>query len=245
MIVSHIRERINAAFSDIVFDQKKHLYYVDDENYPSVTRKIENCAPKFDANLMAPLSAIKASRIEKREVTEHEMKYRWQTINKLACDLGHETHDFMEHYTGIETPRTPQEKAGVKFFSDMSTEYEVIFRENRMYSRRFKFAGTDDLLLIHRLTGEIIVGDYKTNGDLFKCYKGQTLLAPFDYLESTPYNKYQLQLSYYQLMLEEIGIKVSGRKLIYLKADATYRIFDLIDITAEIIDFENSKQIAA
>jgi hypothetical protein len=176
MIVSHIRERINAAFSDIVFDQKKHLYYVDDENYPSVTRKIENCAPKFDANLMAPLSAIKASRIEKREVTEHEMKYRWQTINKLACDLGHE---------------------------------------------------------------------YKTNGDLFKCYKGQTLLAPFDYLESTPYNKYQLQLSYYQLMLEEIGIKVSGRKLIYLKADATYRIFDLIDITAEIIDFENSKQIAA
>jgi GTP cyclohydrolase II len=229
-----VRQRLKSTFSDLIFDESKHLYYLDGVNFISVSKKVEAHAPKFNTEEMLPLSAAKASREEKREVTVHELRHKWQTINRTACDLGHQTHDFMENYTGIEKPRTPQEEAGVKFFHDMSKEYEVIFREIRMYSRRFKYAGTEDLILIHKQTGRVTVADYKTNGDLFKNYKGQTLYKPFDSLLNCPYNKYQLQLSYYEIMLEEAGLEVDDRMLIYLKADATYKLFNTWDYTNEL-----------
>ena len=52
---------------------------------------------------------------------------------------------------------------------------------------------------------------------MFKNYKGETLLEPFDFLLSCPFNLYQLQLSYYQLCLEQIeNIVVSERWVIYI-----------------------------
>jgi hypothetical protein len=243
MIITDIRNKLNLAFADLEFEEERHLYTLRGKRIPSVSKLVEARAPKFNAEEILPHSAAKATRIEKKEVTVHELRHRWQTINKKSCDLGHETHYFMEHYTGIQTPRTPQEEAGIKFFNDMSKEYEVIFREIRMYSNKYSFAGTDDLLLIHKQTGQIITGDYKTNGDLFKNYKGETLLPPFDYLMNCPYNKYQIQLSYYQMMLEEAGCEVSDRLLVYLKADGEYKIFNLPDLTKELIEI-HSKQVA-
>jgi hypothetical protein len=231
-----VRARISHAFQDLVFEEKRHLYFVKGVKYPSVSSRIEKHCVKTDFEAILPFSAAKASREEGREVTVHEMRHRWQTINKLACDLGHETHDYLEHYQGHKTPVTPQEEAGVKFLRDILVDYDIVFRELRMYSRRWKFAGTSDLLLRHKQRPEYIIADYKTNKDLWKNYRGKTLTDPFDYLEEHPYNKYQLQLSYYQLMLEEIGCPITGRMVVYLKADSTYKIYNTVDFTGELKD---------
>ena len=226
-MLKEVKYILNTVFSDLKFDNQRHLYFVNNINYPSVSSKVEKHAPKFDAEKRLPLSA------KKEGVTIDELRRKWQTTNKDACDLGHEVHEFLENFTGIETPKLPQEKAGIQFFLDISKEYEIISREVKMYSRLYKYAGTADLLLYHKPTKKIILADYKTNKDLFK-FHNEYLHNPFQYLECTPYNKYQLQLSYYQIMLEEVGIKISDRMLVYLKIDGTYTIFNTYDFTKQL-----------
>ena len=108
-----------------------------------------------------------------------------------------------------------------------------------MFSKKYKYAGTADLLLLEKATGNVLLADYKTNKDLFKSY--DLLHSPFEYLESSPYNKYQLQLSYYQIMLEEIDIKISDRLLVYLKIDGTYRVFNTVDFTEQLKSYLDKK----
>lgn len=233
-MVQHIIDRIDSVFSDLVFDEQRHLYFVKNTKLPSVSSKVEAHAEKFDINKWAPICA------RKEGITEHEIRHKWQTINKDACELGHETHDYLEHFNGLKTPSTPQEKAGVKFLTDHLGEYEIIKREIRMYSKRYKYAGTADLLLRHIGTGDFILADYKTNRDLFKSYN--FLLPPFQYLECHPYNKYQLQLSYYQILLEDVAIPIKKRLIIHLKADETYRIFEGVDFTSQLREHLESKK---
>lgn len=235
-MLTYLQERLIRHFAPLEFEEKRHIYTVDGEKYPSVSSLVEGHADKFDEGYWLPRCA------KKEGVTEHELKHKWQTINKEACDLGHETHEFLEHFDGLKTPGTPQEKAGIQYLKDTLPEYDILFKEIRMYSRKYKYAGTADLLLQHKVTGKIVLADYKTNKDLFKTFG--FLRHPFGSLECHPYNKYQIQLSYYQIMLHEAGCEISERKIVYLKADGTYRVFDAIDLTAQLEQFLNSKKVS-
>lgn len=234
MIISHLKERINSAFTDLIFDPVKHLYHVGNESLPSVSSLVEGHCEKVDFEMLAIRSAKKLG------VPVLELKTQWKKTNKDACDLGIDTHDFLEKYTGLETPDNPWKIAGIKFFKDTSDRYEIVEREIRMYSRRYKYAGTADLLLWDKIDECLILADYKTNKDLFKAY--QYLKSPFNSMESSAYNKYQIQLCYYQIMLEEIGIRIGKRLLIYLKYDETYKTYDLYNLIPELLEGLENKQ---
>lgn len=234
-----IQQKLKNAFSELNFDQKRHLYFLEGENLPSVSKLVESHAEKFDEAYWLPKKTAKLRRTTEPNITEHELKHRWQTKNQLACDLGHTTHDFLENYTGIESPVLPQQIAGIKFFKDVLKDWEIVARELRMFSRRYRYAGTMDLLLRHRKTGKYVVADYKTNEDLFKEFN--FLKPPFEYLACSPYNKYQLQLSYYQILLEDIGVPISERVLVYLMADGTYKCYPLYDYTEYLREILQSK----
>jgi CRISPR/Cas system-associated exonuclease Cas4 (RecB family) len=230
----YIQEKLVSAFSSLTFEEERHLYFWEGQRVrKSVSGLVEEHVPEFDEAKWLPICA------KKEKITEHELKHRWQTTNKEACVLGTETHNFLEFYDGTKTPSTPQERAGVKFLLDILKEYTIIAKEVRMYSLNYKFAGTADLLLKHRETGEIVLADYKTNKDIFKTFG--LMLPPFRYLENHPFNHYQLQLSYYQIMLEDIGIQISKRLIVYLKADETYRVFETVDFTTYLRDYLTSK----
>lgn len=77
------------------------------------------------------------------------------------------------------------------------------------------------------LFGRNFITTHNTNKDLYKDYsrtKHKMLLEPFDELFDESYGAYSLQLSLYTLALEKIGLKVLGRRLIWLKEDGTYEI---------------------
>jgi len=235
-VVKGAYTHILKAYSYLTFDENKHIYYWKGLRVPlSVTGLVKQHVPKFDADKILPYSAMKASREEGRTVSTHELRRRWQLINENACNLGTRVHKFMENYTGIETPSLPQEEAGIKYIRDLEGKYSISFRELRAYSREFNYAGTMDLPLEVIGSNGYVVDDYKTTGDLFKAY--DNLYPPFEYLESSAYNHYQLQLSYYQIMLEEVGLRIENRRLIHLKADGEYRIYDLQDYTKELKDY--------
>lgn len=81
------------------------------------------------------------------------------------------------------------------------------------------------------LYGESFIVTHNTNKDLFKNFKGQKLTGRFNHLLDTPLNKYQIQLSYYQILLEQTEVEVSHRKVIWLLPDGTYKIYECEDLT--------------
>jgi hypothetical protein len=200
---------------------------------PSVSSLVESHAPKFNVEKMLPLSA------EKQHVPVEYLRNVWRKTTEEACQLGTKTHEFLETYTGLQTPSTPQERAGISFIKDILKTHRISIRELRVYSKEFLYAGTMDLPL------EVIEGnwyeidDYKTNGDLFKAY--DMLKPPFNMMEASPFNKYQIQLSYYQIPLEEIGLTIKKRNLIHLKEDGTYRVYELEDLTEYLKDYMRYK----
>ena len=104
-----------------------------------------------------------------------------------------------------------------------------------MIHRTFKFCGTTDLILWDNIDHSIVISDWKTNEDLFKTYK--YLKAPFDNYQSNPFNKYQLQFSYYQLMLMQSKYRISNRLLIYLDREGEYTLYPCTDLTNDLSKF--------
>jgi len=245
-MVKNLQQQIKQMFSGLTFEDRRHLYFWYGERVPkSVSALVEHFVEPFDIKKWAPICA------SKERITEHEMIHKWQTTNKKACDLGTETHDFLEHYNGLVSTTTEQQKAGVRYLKDLLSEvvpsggerrYSILFKELRMYSKRFNFAGTADLILFDHLTNSIVIADYKTNGDLFKTYGW--LKPPFEYLEGNPFNHYQLQLSYYQILLEELNlpVPVSERNIVYLRANGEYEILSTFNFTEQLKQLLIAKQ---
>jgi hypothetical protein len=68
------------------------------------------------------------------------------------------------------------------------------------------------------------------------------MLNPFELLLDNPFNKYQLQLSFYQILLEQIEcIKVSNRKIVWLVGDGEYRLYDVQDYTPILLEILENK----
>jgi hypothetical protein len=97
------------------------------------------------------------------------------------------------------------------------------------------YAGTADIILYNTKTDKYIIGDYKTNKDLFKNYKGKKMLLPFNGLLDCPLSKYKLQASYYQILLEQMeGVEVEERWVIHLLPDGTYKVHKPEDLTDKL-----------
>jgi hypothetical protein len=61
------------------------------------------------------------------------------------------------------------------------------------------------------------------------------MYPPFDNLIDEPLGHYTLQFSMYQLMLESIGLKILGRRLIWLKGDGTYETIKIDNVSDKLL----------
>ena len=221
-------QRIQQPFNKLSFEETKHKYYVEGTPLSkSVSALIGEFYEHFDVEQVAPYSAAKAG------VTTEEILKQWADINQESRDRGHRVHAFGEIYQFNRNlkPSCPQEEAIVKFWQDVPEHILSLAAELRMYHFKHLFAGTADIILFDTKTQTYIIADYKTNKDLLKNYKGKTMLGPFSHLLDNPLNHYAIQLSYYQLLLEQVGVKVSKRIIIWLGLDGNYQLFNTEDVT--------------
>lgn len=147
-------------------------------------------------------------------------------------------------------PTRTKEEAALKFWKDMPDSLHIVLPETKVYSGvnptlspfKFNYAGTFDLLLYYKhptndaLSG-LLLCDYKTNAELMKEYArkfGKFLKPPFNDIYDEPMGGYTIQQSLYQIPMEDIGLKVLGRRLIWLKDDATYEVIKLPDVTEKL-----------
>jgi hypothetical protein len=142
-------------------------------------------------------------------------------------------------------PTREKEKAVVSFWDDMPETYHVILPEAKVYnltSVQNPYAGTFDLLMYydnkeHPEKSGCILMDYKTNEKLYNDYNekiGRCLKPNFNDLIDCSYSMYILQLNLYQLALENIGIKILARRIIWLKPDETYELISVPNIIDRI-----------
>lgn len=142
-------------------------------------------------------------------------------------------------------PTREKEKAVVNFWDDIPENYHLILPEAKIYnltSVHTPYAGTFDLLMYYENKEQpeksgCVLLDYKTNEKLYNEYNeqiGRCLKPNFDDMIDCSYSMYVLQLNLYQLALENIGIKILGRRLVWLKPDTTYEIIKIPNIIDRI-----------
>lgn len=229
------KRKIDTIFSELVFNEEEHRYFVQDTQMTSVSHTIGEYAEKFNTDLMAGRVAAKRTRLG-TPTTKEEVLQEWEDKKNFACDKGTRVHLFGEDYPIIGgTPTDGYEEAVVKFWDTLPSHIFPLGFELQMYCKEMGIAGTSDILLYNTKTGNFIIADYKTNEDLFKNFKGKKMLDKFKHLLDMPYSKYTLQLSYYQILFEKTGLKVENRLLIWLKPDGTFTNYWLDDVSEIIL----------
>ena len=142
----------------------------------------------------------------------------------------------------------PKESAVRLFLNELPSCYHLVLNETKVYSGKNVVAsqnlkeqicGTFDMLYWYDGNGNsenagFVIFDYKTNSNLVNDYNRQheiMLLPPFNEFYQESLGEYTIQLSLYSLMLEDIGLKVIDRKLIWLKDDGTYEKVSVPSVT--------------
>ena len=142
-------------------------------------------------------------------------------------------------------PISPKEQAVSAFFEDLPSSYHLVLNEAMAYTgknpdpdRNTKelLCGTFDMLYYRDIPGKegFVILDYKTNKNLRDKYNrehGIHLLPPFDDMVQEDLGIYTIQLSLYALMLEDIGVEVVDRRLVWLKDDGGYETVSLKDVS--------------
>ena len=209
-------------------------------------------------------------------MTKEEIKAQWDEIKNKACTFGTSVHAFGEsmfyYMSGQDDkilpeckdkfdengpkPSCPQEEAIVKFWNDIPESIIPVLAETKVFNTNTApYAGTFDILFYYYNEKNLeknglILGDYKTNYSLSNDYArsiGQMMNYPFNDLYEESLSHYYLQLSFYQYPMEQLGLKVIGRRLIHVKDDGTYdkvkvpnmvgRIKEALDIKDDISEF--------
>jgi len=220
---------IKECFKDLKFNEELHRYSLPDRTIKkSVSTVIKDFIPKADFYNIA-------KNIDRKQGLPEGTTFRlWELKGKESTAKGNKAHFFGEVYAKypVLQPETGYEVAVKSFIEDLPDYLEIAFTELVMYHKEYLFAGTMDLLLYNTKSNSYIVADYKTNADLYKSFG--KLLHPFYLYDNNALNKYMLQLSTYQLMLEQTGVKVHNRVVVWLKPNGFYELIPVDDVTQEL-----------
>lgn len=154
---------------------------------------------------------------------------------------------YLEKYDYL-APIHPTEEAARKFLEKLPKSYHLVLNEARAYSGKNpdasknlkeQMCGTFDMLYYYDGGGNpdnagFVIFDYKTNASLTNEYSRRfntMLLPPFTDFYQESICEYAIQLSLYSLMLEDIGMKIIDRQLVWLKGDGNYEMFRVPDVS--------------
>ena len=259
--VGEIRDLIVKTFNKLEFVEDGHKYYLhNDDNtiteLKSVSETIHNFVPYVDWEEKAQGCALKEG------VDISVIKRRWEENNVKATCNGTSTHLFGEMYHWFVTNQTdklcdiikPQYEKGYlipygekqnacqQYNEDLFNVHDMypLMVETQVYTD--KYAGTFDKLIYYKHPTDnsksgLILADYKTNKDLTNDYNRKfcnMMLPPFDDYVDEALSHYILQLSAYQIPLEDIGMKILARRIIWLKNDGTYEQIPVPDMTMRL-----------
>lgn len=206
-------DELNKAFGDFKFFEEDHHYeYKGQRVGISVTRLIEEYCNEFDAETIAEKVAAKENK------TIQEVLNEWEYKNKFACEKGSTCHEYaqslwsgneynellfdgsMEYINAVNKIQNQAKQ----FYKDYQDRLEHLADEFVIGSEEYDIASAIDHIFINKLTGGLVLVDYKTNSDIHKSEKyAKNMKVPLTHLKDFTLNHYYIQLSIYKYLVEK------------------------------------------
>ncbi|MFT4260853.1 MAG: PD-(D/E)XK nuclease family protein [Candidatus Woesearchaeota archaeon] len=211
--------------NNLSFDAKHHKYFVNGVEFKSVTKTLSKYFP-FEREKIADELA------KRNSVSKKEILRSWDEVK----DNGSLVHDLIDGYLKnkeLSSDELIKIKPAIDFLKE--NNYEILASEIRVFSSKFKVAGTIDLL-VKDSKGNILIFDWKTNKkNIDKKEVFEMAKHPFSEFPNNKFYLYSMQLSFYSLILkEEYGIEVYDCFLIHLSD--TFKVIDILNLKPDLLD---------
>ena len=223
-------------FSGIKFVPDTHQYFLDGEEYISVSSLMEKFIKPFDRETISKKVA------DRNGLSQIEVKTLWDIRRDFSTVKGTEFHLYVEKYLQENrcletiTPIENEIKQFHQFWDEKAKKkYDVLEVELVLYDRELKFAGTLDCLLRNKESNKVYIIDWKTNQEIKRENKFENFLFPIEHLEASNFNRYSLQTGFYRYMLEKYtDIQVAGSHLVHFYDSKKAEVISCLDFSKEI-----------
>lgn len=239
-------QELNKAFGNFKFFSQDHHYeYKGQRVGISVTRLIEDYTNEFDAETIAEKVAIRDNK------TMQEVLDEWQYKNDFSKVKGSTCHEYAQSLWNKEKWQPLlfdkskeylsavgqiQEQA-INFKLDYEDKLEHLADEFVIGSEEYDIASAIDHLFINKLTGGLVLVDYKTNSDIHKSEKyAKSMKVPLQHLKDFTLNHYYIQLSIYKYLVEKYtNLKIEEMFIVWFSENIeNYEIIEIPYLKEEV-----------
>lgn len=233
----------------------------------SVTRFIEEYCNEFDAQVVAEKVALKNQKyisdlykhcgqvelweLEQNPITVEGVLQLWEYKNKFACEKGSTCHEYAQSlwsgneynellFDGSKEYLKAVNKIQVQakqFYKDYQNRLEHLADEFVVGSPEYDICSAIDHLFINKLTGGLVLVDYKTNSDIHKTEKNaKDMKVPLQHLKDFTLNHYYIQLSIYKYLVEKYtNLKIEEMFIVYMSENIeNYEIIEISYLEKEV-----------
>lgn len=203
--------------------------FMDTDGYYNKKRKrfVMSTNKEWQAdNLIRLLSTlgVKATKIEAIGTCNNCKKLKDGKFKKYDVTFFCDFSPFLIRNINIEVPKNSN-----RYYRNIVSVEKVDTVETKcleVESETHTFCCGYNMLVTHN-TNKELMNDFSRN-------VGKYFLEPFNDMYDEALSSYKLQLSAYQIPLEDIGLKVIGRRIIWLKDDKKYELIPIDDYTKEL-----------
>lgn len=252
MTIEAAKKILHDTFKDFKFFPQDHHYEFKDKRVGiSVTSLIGQYENEFDKKNIARAVANK----EGKNVTD--VLKEWQYKADFACRKGSTCHEFAQTRWSKEPYELDKfdeseeylnavlkiQRQAVNFYEDYKDIFEHIADELIVGSEEFNIASAIDHLFVNKLTGGLVLIDYKTNS-ILKGYNddgksnryAKPMKVPLNHIKDITLNHYYLQLSIYKYLIEKYtGLKVDEMFIVYFtENNDNYEIIEIPYLEKEV-----------
>ena len=248
-------KELNKAFGDFKFYEENHTYtYKGKPISIGATGLIGQYTQDFDADTIAERVAIKEGK------STQEVLDEWKYKNWIACKKGHLGHlyaqniwqsintleDIKRACMDVKTPLESILRQADNFYNDYKDRLEHLYDEYVIGSEEYNLASAIDHLCINKLTGGLVLVDYKTNSDIHKNERyAKKMKVPLSHLKDTTLNHYAIQLSIYKYIVEKYtNLKFEEMFIVWFSENIdNYQIIEVPYLKEEVIKIlENRRE---
>lgn len=252
MTKEKIKQRLKETFKDFKFYPSDHHYECKGKRVGvSVTKFIEEYANEFNQQEIAEKVAIRDNK------SIEEVLDEWKYKNEFACAKGTTCHEFVQNlFSGNEYNELLFDGSNEyinavnkiqcqakQFKKDYQDILEHLFDELPIGSEEYNIASCVDHLFYNKLTGGLVLVDYKTNS-ILKGYNDdiknrkytKKMKIPLNKIEDDSLHHYYIQLSIYKFLIEKYtGLKVDEMFIVYFSENIdNYEIIDVKYLKNEV-----------
>ena len=208
---------------NIQLEPESHTYTLNNSNlkFSSVTEFINTFFTPFDELKVAK----KLTQLKKyQHMSTQDILKDWEQRRNRGTIVHKEIEDYITLKNSLELD--PKSQQGVFFLQEkcMSNKNNLLFPEVKICAETLNLAGTIDLMIYNKKKNKIYLIDWKTNLEIKKKGFQKGIKKSTQLIDDCSFNRYTLQLSMYQYILETCyNAEVDGLYIIHLKDD-TYNI---------------------